>query len=463
MNTLHDLYGVIGGSLKPPVGVGTDLDAVPLGLVVTDSRDVVPGSVFWALPGEHHDGAEFAGEAFDRGAAGAVVHRPVDPPEDRWTIEVKDVHQALWNWAAWNRSRFSGTVIAVAGRVGKTTTRQMIHTVLASRFRGATITRNDQPRAGLALNMLRIERNHQYAVLELDGKNREEIGRMAQLCRPQIVVVTQVADGHPGELESPADIVESQAALLSVLPSAGVAVLGDNPMLRRVARKCRAPIIWVGRGAACDVTAADVQWSQGVLNFTLSGCLFHVPVWGRHHLASALVAVAVGRSMGLDLEQIAEALACFASVPSRCKVLDIRGATIITDSAAANPLAMRAALELLRDFDAPGRKIVVCGDMSEPDHSAALAHRRLGGQVVTVCGADLLIACGEYAGDVVAAARAAGMPQPRTIACPTPEDTLPYLGQTILPGDVVLVKGTQALAMERVVEALHHYPRRRAA
>src|SRR5208283_3294453 len=112
-------------------------------------------------------------------------------------------------------------------------------------------------------------------------------------------------------------------------------------------------------------------------------------------------------------------------------------------------------------FDAPGRKIVVCGDMSELDRSAALAHRRLGGQVVTVCGADLLIACGEYAGDVVAAARAAGMPQPRAIACPTPDDTLPYLGQTILPGDVVLVKGTRALAMERVVEALHHYPRRR--
>ena len=356
MDTLHNLHGAISRIFKPPVGVGTSLDSVPLGLVVTDSRDVVPGSVFWALPGEHHDGAEFAGEAFDRGAAGAVVQRPVDPPADHWAIEVKDIHQASWNWAAWNRNRFSGTVIAVAGRVGKTTTRQMIHTVLASRFRGTTIPRNDQPRAGLALNVLRIERNHQYAVLELDGKNKEEIGRMAQLCRPQIGVVTEVADGHPGELESAEDLVESQSALLSVLPAAGVAVLGDNPMLRRIARKCRAPIIWVGRGAACDITASNVQWSQGVLNFTLSGCLFHVPVWGRHHLASALVAVAVGRSMGLDLEQIAEALACFAAVPSRCKVLEIRGATIITDSAAANPMAMRAAWSCSATSMRPGEK-----------------------------------------------------------------------------------------------------------
>jgi UDP-N-acetylmuramoyl-tripeptide--D-alanyl-D-alanine ligase len=286
---------------------------------------------------------------------------------------------------------------------------------------------------------------------------------MAELCRPQIAVVTRAAEGHPGELENDLDLAESQGELLSALPPDGIAVLGDDPMLRRAARNCRAPILWVGRGATCDITAADVQWSQGVLNFTLSGCLFHVPVWGRHHLASALAAVAVGRSMGLDLEQIAEALACFTSVPPRCKVLEIRDANIISDSSTANPAAMRAALELLRDFDAPGRKIVVCGDMSGLDRNAALAHRRLGSQVVTVCGADMLIACGNYAGDVVAAARAAGMPQSRAIACRTPEDTLPYLGQTILPGDVVLVQGTGALAMERVVEALHHYPRRRAA
>ena len=440
MNTLHDLHEAIGGNLKPPVGVGADLDAVPLGPVVTDSRDVVPGSLFWALPGEHHDGAEFAVEAFDRGAAGVVVNRPVDPPEDRWAIEVKDVHGALWNWAGWNRRHFSGTVIAVTGSVGKTTTRQMIHTVLASRFRGAPIPRNDVPRIGLALNMLRMERSHHYAVVELHGETRGEIGRLAELCRPQIGVVTQVADGHAGELERGLEIAELQGELLSALPSAGVAVLGDDPMLRRVARSCRAPVIWVGRGTACDITASDVQWDHGVLNFTLSGCFFHVPIWGRHHLGSALVAVAVGRSMGLDLEQIAEALACFASVPSRCKVLEIRGATIITDSSAATPAAMRAALELLRDFDAPGRKIVVCGDMGEVDRNGMLTHRRLGSEVVTVCGADMLIACGDYASDVVAAARVAGMSPSRTIACRTSDEALPYLGQAILPGDVVLVE-----------------------
>jgi UDP-N-acetylmuramoyl-tripeptide--D-alanyl-D-alanine ligase len=124
---------------------------------------------------------------------------------------------------------------------------------------------------------------------------------------------------------------------------------------------------------------------------------------------------------------------------------------------------MHAALELLRDFDAPGRRIVVFGDMMDLGEEALLMHRRLGGEVVTVCGADLLIACGQFADDVVAAARAAGMPHARAIPCRTPEETLPYLGQAILPGDMVLVKGSRALAMERIVEALEHYPQRRTA
>ena len=124
---------------------------------------------------------------------------------------------------------------------------------------------------------------------------------------------------------------------------------------------------------------------------------------------------------------------------------------------------MRAALELLRDFDAAGRRIVLVGDMADLGDDAAILHRQLGNQVVTLCGADLLIACGEYSGDVVAAARAAGMPQRQAIACRTPEESLPYLGQIILPGDAVLVKGSRVLGMERIVDALKLFPRRRTA
>jgi UDP-N-acetylmuramoyl-tripeptide--D-alanyl-D-alanine ligase len=214
---------------------------------------------------------------------------------------------------------------------------------------------------------------------------------------------------------------------------------------------------------ACDLAAADVHWAQGRLSFRLADCEFCVPVWGRHHLVSALIAVAVGRRLGLELEETAQALKHFDSVPMPCEVSEIRGATIIHDAHNASPPAMRAALELLRDFDAAGRRIVVVGDMAHSGDDAAFLHRQLGNQVVTLCGADLLVACGEHAGDVVAAARAAGMPQRQSIACRTPEDAPPYLGQMILPGDVVLVKGARVLSIERVVDALKQYPQRRSA
>jgi UDP-N-acetylmuramoyl-tripeptide--D-alanyl-D-alanine ligase len=211
------------------------------------------------------------------------------------------------------------------------------------------------------------------------------------------------------------------------------------------------------------VAAADVHWSQGRLTFRVADCEFCVPVWGRHHLTSALIAVAVGGLFGFQLEETAAALAHFDSVPMPCEVSEVRGATIIHDAHNASAPAMRAALELLRDFDAAGRRIVLLGDMADVGDDMLLLHRQLGNQIVTLCGADMLIACGDHAGDVVAAARAAGMPSRQAIACRTPEEAPPYLGQIILPGDVVLVKGARVLGMQHVVDALKQYPRRRSA
>jgi len=463
MSSLHDLQHAVGGELKAlPAALGKP-DAVQVGRVALDSREVEPGDTFWAIPGKHCDGEEFAEEAFARGAAGAVVAREVPVPADRWLVSVDDALEALWRWAAWKRRRFEGSVIAVAGSVGKTTTRQMIHTVLKTRLRGTATARNLNDRAGLPWSMLQIEPDHDYVVLELGASEPGEIARMAELCQPTVGVITHVADAHLAGFAARPKIAEVHAELLSSLPLDGYAVLGDDPWLRRVASRSKAPITWVGRGVACDLAAADVQWTHGRLSFRLAECPFSVPVWGRHHLTSALIAVAVGRILGFEREETARALEHFDSVPLPCEVSEVRGATIIHDAHNASPAAMRAALELLRDFDAAGRRIVLVGDLTDAGGAAALLHRQLGNQVVTLCGADLLIACGEYAGDVVAAARAAGMPQRHAIACRTPEETLPYLGQIILPGDAVLVKGARVSAMRRVVDALQQFPRRRTA
>ncbi|MHB1035835.1 MAG: UDP-N-acetylmuramoyl-tripeptide--D-alanyl-D-alanine ligase [Pirellulales bacterium] len=462
--TLGELHEAVGGQLvlsTTPLAEGI---ASPIARIVTDSRQVQPGDVFFALSGSRLDGADFAEEAYLRGAAGVVsAKKPRLPWAGRWGVCVEDAQAALWRLAAWKRRRFRGTVVAVTGSVGKTTTRQMIETVLRSRLTGSASPRNFNNHVGVPLSMLGMEEDHDYAVLELGASCRGEIAELARLCEPKIGVLTRVAEAHLAGFGSQRGVAESKAELLSSLPEDGWAVLGDDPLLRRVAGSCRAKTLWIGRGADCDVMAGDVHWAAGRLSFQVEDQRFAVPVWGRHHLTAALAAVAVGRLLGLTLEEIAEALADFDAPPMRCEVTSLAGVTIINDSYNANPTAMRAALELLRDCDAPGRRIVVCGDMRELGETTPELHRQLGDEVVTVCGADLLLACGEHSEDVVAGARAAGMSPSRTIACREPEETVPYLEQTLAAGDVILVKGSRAMALERVIDALEMRPQRRCA
>ncbi len=462
MNSLHDLTRKLGGELFFG-GVAYKLAAVPVGQIVTDSRQVEPGNVFWALRGPTHDGNDFVDEAFARGAAGAVVTRTATVPEDRWVVRVDDAQQALQQWAQHKREHFGGTVIAVTGSQGKTTARQMIDAVLRSRLSGTSSPKNYNNHVGLPLSMFAIEPNHDYAVLELGAGRLGEIASLAKLCIPKVGVITQVGDAHLGGFGSRQGIAQAKAELLAALPPDGRAVLGDDPWLRVVAQASKAQITWVGTDTSCDVRATDVISRQGVLKFRVADCPFEVPVWGQHNLISALVAVAVGQMMGFDLEEAARALRQFQPIAMRCQVIEARGATIINDAYNSSPMSMRAALQLLSEFDTTGRRIVVAGEMAELGTESVRLHWQMGKQTVTLGEADLLIACGRFARYVAAGARAAGLPEGRTIICASTEEAQPYLGQAVQPGDVVLVKGSRVMAMERIVEALREYPRRRVA
>jgi UDP-N-acetylmuramoyl-tripeptide--D-alanyl-D-alanine ligase len=502
MTTLGQFKHAINGQLRLGSGLvgGEDL---PLGPIVTDSRQVAPGDVFWALEGPHHNGAKFVSEAFRRGACGAVAGRLTPPTDYQWTIQVDHPLEALHAWAAWKRRRFTGTLIAVTGSVGKTTTRQMIHTVLKTRLKGIVSPKNFNNHVGAPLSLTALEPEHDYAVIELGANRKGEIAALAGLCRPKVGVITQLGDAHLGGFGSRQAIAEAKAELLDALPADGRAVLGDDPWLRTVARGCKAEITWVGTGGECELRAADVRSEQGMLRFRVvtsnaasstpktdtpgiaipgrdedfaflkfdqytestekHGVPFTIPVWGRHHTTAALMAVAVGRMMGFDMEAMAAALAGYQPVPLRCEVRHLRGATVINDTYNANPTSMRAALELLGDFDGSGRRIVVCGDMAELGEESATLHWELGKQSVEIGQAAFVIACGEFARHVAGGARAAGLPSQHVIPCDTVEDALPHLGQMILPGDAVLVKGSRLMAMERVVAALESYPKRRSA
>ena len=238
--------------------------------------------MFWALHGPNHEGEDFVGDAFHRGAAGAVVAKDValdiPSPEGRgdwrWIVRVDDTHRALNDWASWRRRQFSGTVIAVTGSAGKSTTRQMIHAILQSKLQGTASPGNFNNHLGVPLSMTAIEPQHDYGVLEMGASGPGEIAAMAELAQPNVGVITCIGDAHLGGFGSRRQIAEAKAELLAALPADGRAVLGDDPWLRSVASRSAAEITWVGAGDDCDVRAADVRNINGRLAFRVDDCQF---------------------------------------------------------------------------------------------------------------------------------------------------------------------------------------------
>jgi UDP-N-acetylmuramoyl-tripeptide--D-alanyl-D-alanine ligase len=454
--TLHDLEQLTGGRWLNLELLPQQRGDTPLSRVVIDSREVQPGDIFWALPGKRVDGSDFAHDAFARGAVGVVSEsNAMSPPGGRWALSVSDSFRAMWQAAAGQRERFGGRVIAVTGSVGKTTTREMIHTVLGSRFSGQASRRNHNNHVGVPLSLLAWQASDDYALVELGASAPGEIAELARLAQPDMGVITTIGEAHLGGFGGHRQLAAAKAELLWALPADGIAILnGDDEILRRLARRSTVETVWFGKRADCDVVATDVRSRDGSLSLRVEGHKIVVPVWGRHHLTSVLAALAVGKQWGFSLSEMADALASFVAPPMRCQVQEISGAKVINDCYNASPTSMRAALDLLRDFDAPGRRIVVCGDMRELGRDEAKWHRELGDEVVTRCGADLLVACGDQAEQVVAAARRWGMPPSQAMACDSPFEAAACLRQVMRDGDVVLLKGSRAMAMEQFISAI---------
>jgi UDP-N-acetylmuramoyl-tripeptide--D-alanyl-D-alanine ligase len=228
---------------------------------------------------------------------------------------------------------------------------------------------------------------------------------------------------------------------------------GDFPQLGELAQQTESRVLLVGRKSHCDVVASDVRSQLGELSFLVDGVRFRVPVWGRHHLHSALAAYAVGRIMNLSPDEIAAGLSRFRPPPGRCEVVRQQDLSLIDDTSDSRVASMGAALELLRDFDQAKRRIVVCGDLVGRENPFDL-HRRVGQAVVQTCGADWLIACGVCGGHLIDGARQAGMTPGRTIRCRRRQEVGTTIQALVRPGDVVLVKGSRNMSMERVVDSL---------
>lgn len=460
--TVEDILAATGGDLvcgDPRQSFG--------GLAI-DSRAIAAGEAFVAIRGAAHDGHAFVGAVLAAGVRGLVVSAEGAAAAAAVArakggiacIAVTDTTRALGDLGAFHRRRLPAAVVAVTGSNGKTTTRRMIAGVLAQRFTVLEPERNLNNQIGVPLTIFRLTAEHQWAVLELGTNMPGEIARLAEICTPDIGVITNIGPAHLEGLGSLEGVLREKGALVAGLAPAGRAVLNaDDPLLRKLAAGATAGGLRYGLAPETDIRAEGMRESAAGIDFelTLPGgrTPVHLDAWGRFMVHNALAAAAVGHLSGLSAEEIRRGLAAFTPVAGRMRVRPLAGGvSLIDDTYNANPASMAAALTALESLRGAGRGIFVAGEMRELGPDAAEMHRDTG-RVAGRTGISRLYACGPFASEVAGGARETGLAA-AAIVTGTRAEIAAALRTDLRPGDWVLVKGSRAAGMEAVVAALEH-------
>ncbi|MDK2847525.1 MAG: UDP-N-acetylmuramoyl-tripeptide--D-alanyl-D-alanine ligase [Desulfuromonadales bacterium] len=448
---VNQIAAITGGTLIPE-----RVDGMVTG-VSTDSRSLRSGDLFVPLRGPRFDGHDFLVQAI-RGGAAACLSEEVIAGLSVPVIRVADTLRALGDLAGALRQDFDGPVVAVTGSSGKTTTKEMLAAILASRGPGLKTEGNFNNLIGLPHTLFRLDPGHAWAVLELGMSARGEIARLAEISRPDIGIVTNVGPAHLQNLQNLEGVARAKGELFAALPAGGTAIInGDDPRVLQlpVANGVRRLIF--GCGPNAEVRAEDVAVEGQGMRFRLAlpdgsrPVLLKIP--GRYNVHNALAAAAAACALKVDGAQIVEGLERFRSCAGRMQIMELAsGATLLEDFYNANPLAVKAALLALDELPGSGRRIAVLGDMLELGEAASDMHRQTGLHA-SKC-VDLLIVLGERAEDTAVGARQGGMPPQSVWVVKSHGEAVRLLGDLLRPGDRVLVKGSRGMTMEKICNAL---------
>jgi UDP-N-acetylmuramoyl-tripeptide--D-alanyl-D-alanine ligase len=444
------------------VAGGTVLQGPParsFGSYGLDSRTIAPGGLFFAIPGRR-DGHDFIAAAAGRGAAGAVVSRPVAVADPAFgLVQVRDTVEALQALAREALVRRPVKVVGVTGSVGKTTTKEFTAALLASRFRVLRSEGNYNNHLGLALSLLRLDPADEAAVLEMGMSAPGEIRTLTRIAPPDVAVITNICPVH---LQFFAGLEEIALAKKEILdgakPGATAVVNGDDPLVEKIARDFAGRRLTFGRGAACDVRAEGLM-SKGFAGFefvlrygTESGPVAF-PCVNEAAVANLLAAAAVCLSFGLPFEVIRPAIRALKPFAMRGTVVEAgRGVRIYDDSYNSNPRALEAALKSLAGLPAP-RRVAVLADMLELGEGGSAFHRRAG-ETAARSGWDVLVTVGPLAAHIAEGAAAAGLDPAAIHVFADSEAAAAAVAGIVRDGDLVLVKGSRGMQSEKVVEAL---------
>ena len=417
--------------------------------VTTDSRKVTTGDVFFAIKGDKFDGHDFLPEVARAGVAAVVanIHSSGCP-----TIRVNDPRRALGMVAARYRREFDLPVIAVAGSNGKTTTKELLASVLRQKFCTLWSEASFNNDIGVPLTLLSLRKQHAVAVLEAGTNHPGELRPLLEMIQPRYGVLTSIGREHLEFFGDVAGVAQEEGAIAEVLSAEGALfVNGDDEWTAAIEKRTRAKVIRVGLGASNDVRAENVAVDERGSTFEVRGERYHVPLLGRHQVINALLALTVGAELGVLPAEIRAGLEACKPPKMRMQVWEAGGVRILDDAYNANADSMLAALRTLRELPCAGRRVAVLGDMAELGQHSLLAHAEVG-QFAAEAGVNELVAVGKWARETAAAARNAGLQNVQEFA--DVPAAIPAVKELVRPGDLVLLKASRATGLERLGEAL---------
>lgn len=419
--------------------------AVTFDGVSTDTRTLRRGQVYFGLSGERFDGNAFVADALAKGAALAVTSQAGPGPR----LVVADVLGALQSFAAAHRRRYRIPILAITGSCGKTSSKDLTAAVLATRWRVVKTTGNLNNEIGCPLSLLQIGDDTQFAVIEMGANHGGEIARLCELARPTEAAITLVAPAHLEGFGTVEHVAAAKGEIVAGLGADGLFyVNADDPWCMRIAEGHAGGKVYFGREAGVSLRSCEITGpGRMVLDVNPVGRL-ELPLSCRAHAMNVLLAIAVGLRHGITKFQEPLERACVGA--ARFRTLQAGPLTIIDDTYNANPASMRAALEALAEWPAPGRRYAALGEMLELGAAAADLHYELG---VTAgrLKIDTLYAVGPHAGDMARGAESAGA---AAVVAEEPAVIAEMLEGCSGPGDVLLVKGSRGMRMERVIDAL---------
>lgn len=432
-----------------------------IGKIWMDSRKIIPGDIFLAIKSDRDDGHKYVTSALKAGALAAIVSRKYvgeyPPSVVKKLIIVSEPLKALQAMAAQYRKKLSIPFIAITGSNGKTTTRHFITSLLGAQFVVGTSESNWNNHLGVPLSILRLTNKENIAVLEFGANHQNEIAPLTQITKPDIGVITNIGYAHIGNFGSLATTTSTKYEITKgISKKNGLLLLnGDDHRLVKKNREESFPSVLFGTSQKCDFRAQNIEISKaGNPSFYIDKRKYMLSIPGRHFIYCALPAVFIARKYGVPENLITEVIYQIKPDSMRGKIVEKAGVTFIVDCYNANPTSMNAALSLLSDLTCRKRKCVIVGDMRELGRYAKRMHLQLGKQIAE-SKAAILIAVGEYAQGIAQGALKNGMSSKNISTAVDSEEAAKYAQTIMREGDMILLKGSRAIELEKVFEQFH--------